>query len=78
MLSLVCPLKSGERSVAGIACIGEGDETREDVKVGPVPEAPGGSIQNPGVTEAGGEMLSDASVDHGSNDGGASGTSGSA
>jgi hypothetical protein len=49
------------------------------VKAGPAPEGPGvGSIQNPGVTDAGGEMLSDASVDQGSNDDDASGTSGSA
>jgi len=65
MLSILDPLSSGERTVEGIACIGEGEETREDVKLGPAPEG-GSSIHSPGAIDAGGEMPSDARVDHGS------------
>jgi len=55
--------------------MGEGEETRDDVKPGPVPG--GGSIHSPAAIEAGGDMLSDARVDHGSKESGASETIGS-
>jgi len=77
MLSMVDPPSSGERTVEGIACIREGEETREEVKLGPAPEG-GSSIHSPGAIDAGGEMLSDARVDHASKECGVSETMGSA